>query len=196
VGVGGYGMHAISNNGIAWEEHNLTGAAATHAANGLIYDPTHGAFVTGDDSSVLAYAPDGKAWVLSTGTKLPTGGAELAAGNGVIVAASGTATVLSTDGGMTWTAGGALPIAVQALVFAQGHFTGMGADHVFTSNDGVVWTNHPITIDGHTMAYGHGVYILFNNQSYRRSTDGISWVATKSLGGSNGINWVTFGPSG
>jgi hypothetical protein len=196
VGVGGAGMKAISQDGIAWEVHAITGdTLGTHQGNGLLYDPDHGHFVTANDSGIRAYSADGRTWVLSTGATgaVPT---ELAMGNGVIVGAGGTSTVISSDGGVTWTNGGALPVAVQALVFAQGHFTGMGADHVFTSADGQVWVNHPITIDGHTMAYGHGVYILFNNQSYRRSTDGISWVPVKTLPGANGINWVTFGPTG
>jgi hypothetical protein len=196
IGVGGYGMKARSQDAIAWETHNLSGdTLGTHQGNGILYDPDHGHFVTTNDSGIRAYSSDGRTWALSTGatSAAPT---ELAMGNGVIIGAGGTSTVISSDGGVTWTAGGALPVAVQALVFAQGHFTGMGADHVFTSVDGQVWANHPITIDGHTMAYGHGVYVLFNNQSYRRSTDGISWVATKTLGGANAIQWVVFGPTG
>jgi hypothetical protein len=196
VVVGGFGMRAISLDGITWEEHDIPGDnVAAHTANSVLYDPAHQNFIATNDNGVRAYSSDGRAWTLSTGATgaMPT---QLVMGNGIIIGAGGTSTVISTDGGVTWTNGGALPVAVNALVFGQGHFTGLGVDHVFTSVDGIVWTNHPINIQAQTVAYGHGVYILFYNETYRRSLDGISWVPSKTLSGSNGIQWITFGPTG
>jgi hypothetical protein len=84
------------------------------------------------------------------------------------------------------------------LIFAQGHFSAFANGHVFTSNDGRTWTDHPsANAYSGEIAYGHGTYVLLNSFNLSRSTDGLTWSQPVTVPGpANYLQWIAFGPTG
>jgi hypothetical protein len=84
------------------------------------------------------------------------------------------------------------------MVFAQGHFTILATDFVYTSNDGSTWTKSPAKgIRPGVLAFGDGTYVaIVNGHQLQRSSNGITWDApvddTPKI---NSLEWVAFGPT-
>jgi len=196
VGLGGSGLRGTSPDAVAWTDHFID-STASHTGDGVLYEPDHDRLVGVNDNGQRSSSTNGKTWVYSTGVT-GTATSELAYGNGVLVSLGGTAVVLSTDGGATWTAGATLASSCQGLIFAQGHFTALANGRVFTSTDGKTWTSHTeanATVG--EIAYGHGTYILLSGFSLSRSTDGLAWSQPVTVPGTtNYLEWVAFGPTG
>lgn len=196
VGMGGFGMRATSTDGIAWQDHSID-TTASHTGDGIVFDTAHGRFVAVNDNGQRSSSPNGSTWTYSTGVT-STITSEVAAGNGVVVSLGGKAVVLSSDGGMTWTAAATLGTTCQGLIFAQGHFSALANGHVFTSTDGKTWTDHA-SANAYMgeIAYGHGTYVLLNSFNFSHSTDGLTWSATVTVPGTaNYLQWIAFGPTG
>jgi hypothetical protein len=197
VALGGYGLRATSPDAIAWTNHGPD-TTAQHAPDGLVYvTASGGRFVGDNDSGQRFFSPNGTTWTAGSGVTT-TATTELAAGGGIVVGLGGTSVVVSTDAGATWSAGATLGTSCQGIVFAQGHFTTLASGHVFTSNDGRTWTDHPIAgMTTGAIAYGHGTYVVVNGSNrVDRSTDGLTWGTAVSLSGTNALNWIAFGPTG
>jgi hypothetical protein len=193
VAIGGYGLRVTSSDALTFQHHDID-TIASHAHDGLVFgDDQGGRFVAANDDGKRTYSTDGKTWTPGTGADtLKT--SELAFGGGVFLGVGGRDVVVSKDGGATWVAGAQLPAAAQGLVFAQGHFTALSSGHVFTSADGAVWDDHAIKgISGGGLAYGHGTYVMVQGTARRRSKDGLAWDPPV-MGGTNSLEWVTFGP--
>ncbi len=55
-------------------------------------------------------------------------------------------------------------------------FFALGAQHIWTSNDGLTWTPSSIPlVQGKAIAHGNGVFVVAGAISIRRSTDGLAW---------------------
>lgn len=197
VAVGGYGLHAVSADGITWDRHD-TGTVAAHTHDGLAFgDVAGGRFVMANDDGHRSYSGDGKTWTDASGAAA-TKSTEIAFGNGLFVGLADTAVVASSDGGATFSDAATLGMACQGLVFAQGHFTALAQGHVFTSANGSQWTDHTVAgISGGAIAYGHGTYVTLQASKRRRSTDGITWEPPVSddSGDANSLETITFGAS-
>ena len=198
VAIGGYGLRATSLDGVAWTDRPID-HVDSHAdsADALVFSSDFGGrFVSTNDSGRRSTSSDGKVWALSTGAT-STMTTDLAFGNGVFVGIGGTAVVVSTDGGTSWSDAGHVAANVAGLVFAQGHFTALASGHAYTSSDGLTWTDHPVAgLAPGALTYGHGTYIKAGGLMLSRSPDGISWASPFVLSGSNHIACVTFGPTG
>jgi hypothetical protein len=191
VAVGGYGMRAVSPDGVTWTNHSID-TSATHAGDGIVHgDVMGGRFVVANDDGVRTTSIDAVTWTSTsgaTGTKTT----HLAFGNGLFLGIDGTAVVTSIDGA-TWTLGDALPLAANAIVFADGRFLAVADEHVYTSTDGTGWADHGVTgLHGYAIAHGHGTYVLVNGTAVQRSADGLTWDAPFDSG-TNPFQWVTFG---
>jgi len=193
--VGGYGLHRVSGDGVAWENHD-TGTVAFHAHDALAFgDYQGGRFVACGDDGQRSHSSDGKAWTASSGAA-GVRSTHVAFGAGVFVAIDGTAVVVSRDGGASFTSGPALPSSISGLVFAASRFTAVGDGHVFTSVSGADWTDHAVAgLTGGMLAYGHGTYVLVSGGGLRRSPDGITFAPVTARG-TNALEAVTFGPTG
>jgi hypothetical protein len=193
VAVGGYGMRAVSPDGVTWTNHSID-TIATHAGDGIIYgDVMGGRFASANDNGQRSYSTDAVTWTYSTGVTA-TLTTHLAFGGGIFLGVGGTAVVTSSDGGATWVAATALPVAGDGLVFAAGQFTAVASGHVYTSTNGATWADHPVTgLQGGPLAYGDGTYVMVNGGgALQRSTDGVTWAAPVESG-INALQWVTFG---
>jgi hypothetical protein len=195
VAVGGYGMRLTSPDGVTWTDHSIdTIASHPHGCLTVATAPTT-AFVACNDMGQRSYALDGATWKYSTGA---TGvmSSQVTFGNGVVVGTDGTTMVLSQDAGATWSQAATLDVAGGGMVFAQGHFTILATDVVYTSNDGTTWTKHAATgIRPGALAFGHGTYVaIVNGHQFQRSSDGLAWDApVKDTSTVNSLEWVTFG---
>jgi hypothetical protein len=193
VAVGGYGLRVSSPDGLTWQSHDIdTVPSAT--ADALVYDPDgSGSFVSANSNGQRSHSPDGQTWTYCTGATA-TLTTDLAVGNGVVVGINATSVVVSADGGLTWSDAAQLGVPAQALIFAQGRFTVIGASHVFTSVDGTSWSDHPVSgLHGLALAFGHGTYLLLTEAGFRRSADALGWAAPLGSPSTTGLVWLTFG---
>jgi hypothetical protein len=192
VAVGGYGLRAVSNDGVTWQNHSID-TVATHPGDGLVFgDVLGGRFVSANDQGKRSVSSDGTTWAYAAGADA-TATTHLAFGNGLFLGVGGTDVVTSPDG-QTWASAAPLPQAASAIVFGGDHFTVIAPGHVFTSKDGGSWDDHPVDgLDADAIAYGHGAYVLVRGSARRRSADGIAWDAPVDDGG-NPFTWVTYGP--
>ena len=195
VGVGGYGLRVSSSDGLTWQPHDLDSVPSA-TADALVYDSDgSGSFVSANSNGQRSYSTDGQTWTYSTGAaaSLTT---DLAVGNGVVVGTNAASVVVSDDGGVTWNDAAQLGVPAQVLIFAQGHFTVIGAAHVFTSADGRSWSDHSVVgLHGTAIAFGHGTYVLLTDDGFRRSPDAIGWGAPLGSPSTATLVGLTFGSS-
>jgi hypothetical protein len=194
VAVGGYGMRLTSPDGVTWTNHSI--ASHPHGCLVVATAPIT-AFVACNDMGQRSYAPDGATWKYSTGAT-DVMSSQVTFGNGVVVGTDGTTMVLSRDAGSTWTKGSTLDVAGGGMMFAQGHFTILATDFVYTSNDGSTWTKNPAKgIRPGVLAFGDGTYVaIVNGHQFQRSSNGITWDApVDDTSKINSLEWVAFGPT-
>ena len=195
IAVGGYGMRLSSSDGSAWTDHSVDTTAA-HPHGCLAYAPPPAAgFVACNDDGKRSYSSDGVAWAYATGA-LDVTSSQLAAADGVTVGIDGKEVVVSHDAGQTWSHAATLDTAGAGLIFAQGRFTYLATDAVFTSVDGSSWQKHAATgARPSALAYGHGTYVAVRAHDWQQSTDGVAWSApAHDAATDNAFEWVAFGP--
>ncbi len=192
VAVGGYGMRAISSDGVTWMNHSID-TVATHAADGIAFGAAMGGrFVVANDDGVRSSSSDGVTWTAGVGAD-GTKTTHLAFGNGLFLGVDATSVVTSPDGA-TWTSAATLLAPCDCLVFADGLFRIIADDHVFTSSDGASFVDTPVPgLRCGGLAYGHATYVLAAGTALRRSTDGTTWEMPFDAGG-NSFQTVAFGP--
>jgi hypothetical protein len=197
VAVGGYGMRLTSSDAMTWVDHSIdTIAAHPHGCLTLAEAPSR-RFVACNDNGARSYSNDGSAWTYSSGAVDVTS-SQVVSGAGVVVGVDGVNVVLSHDGGQTWAKETALDVMGGGLVFAQGHFTYLSTDVVYTSTDGATWAKHMATgARPSALAYGHSTYVAVRGHQWQRSTDGITWgTSVEDASQTNAFEWVTFGATG
>jgi hypothetical protein len=227
VGVGGRFVAVASGsrttntsiNGTTWSENLLalpsTSLWTSVAAGKLTVVETAGTFVTGRSYVITslgstAYTSIGATanlvgvYFIATGAGSGTGTATPVANHLVAVSSSTTVNAYSTDGGITWNAGGSLPggISGTAVSIAYGRYNnngrwmalGSGGATAYSTNGGVSWIAGGSLAAGTwtSIAYGQGVWVAISTggtaTSY--STDGgLTWTAGGALPASS--TWIS-----
>jgi len=200
-----------STNGTTWSQNLLSLPSTSNwvglATGKLTVVETAGSFVTGRAyvitslgntvwTSIGAATQLVGTYFVATGAGSGSGTATPVAHHLVAISSSTTVNAYSTDGGTTWTAGGALPGALsgQAVGVAYGNVSGvarwvvLGLDGTtaYSTNGGISWTAGGTTTGGTgtSIAYGQGAWVVvssgFATTSY--STDGgVTWTAGGEL---------------
>ena len=200
-----------STNGTTWSQNLLalpsTSNWTSMAAGKLTTVETAGTFVTGRSYVITSlgntvFTSVGAAtnlvgtYFVATGAGSGTGIATPIANHLVAVSSSTTVNAYSTDGGTTWTAGGALPGGMNnvAVDIAYGNVSGaarwvvLGSDGntCYSTNGGVSWVAGASLAAGTwtSIAYGQGVWIAVSTGSTATSysTDGgVTWTVGGAL---------------
>ena len=212
-----------STNGTTWSQNLLalpsTSDWTSIAAGKLTTVETAGAFVIGRSYVITSlgntvFTSIGSAanlvgtYFVATGIGSGTGTATPIANHLVAVSTSTTVNAYSTDGGTTWTAGGALPGALsgQAVGVAYGNINGaarwvvIGFDGTtcYSTNGGQSWVAGASTPGGTgtSIAYGQGVWIvvssLFNTTAYS-ADGGVTWTAGGTLPSASSWSGIAYG---
>lgn len=208
-----------SDNGTTWSENLLslpsTSSWTALAAGKLTVVETAGAFVIGRSyqitslgntvfTNIGASANIVGTYFVATGVGSGTGTATPIASHVVAVSSSTTVNAYSTNGGVTWAAGGSLPggISGTAVGVAYGRYQnngrwvvlGSGGASAFSTNGGVSWTAGGSVGSGTftSIAYGQGVWVAIATgaTTTRISTDGgQTWTAGGALPASS--TWIS-----
>jgi len=106
----------------------------------------------------------------------------------------GGASVLSTDGGATWTTGNASTSqSLRSITHVAGTFFAVGdAGTILSSTDGITWTSHTSGTPNNLNGVNHGsIYVAVGDSgTILTSVDGNTWTA-KTSGTSNSLRQVT-----
>jgi len=159
-----------------------------------------GVFVAIRTDGNTAYSIDSITW--TSGATVPAssyGGY----GNGtwVTVTNGSNTTRYSTDGGVTWTAGGNLPATASwtAVKYGNGRWVAIafgGSDAAYSTNNGVSWTAMTALPSGnwYDLEYGKGVWVAITTGGTQAasSTNGTSW-SSRTLPSSSNWTKVAFG---
>jgi hypothetical protein len=175
---------AYSGNGISWTSMSMPATAQGW------YAVTYGddKFVAVGNTSTAAYSSDGISW---TGSSIAnTNWTGVAYGNGTFVAVSGfgLSGAYSYDG-INWnlinlpTNGGT---GIKFITYGNGYFivTNYVNNDINYSRDGINWatTVRTSTFGIKTdIAYGNGVYAIFNYQEGTYSYDGVNWLLGNTI---------------
>ena len=214
----------ISVNGTSWTEYATALPSTSNwtsvSAGPLSTVETAGAFVVGRSyqitslgntvfTSIGASANLVGTYFVATGAGSGTGTATPFSTHLVAVSSSTTVNAYSTDGGVTWTAGGALPGGISGLAVAvawgktsagASRWIALGSDGTtaYSTNGGVTWVAGGSLAAGTwtSIAYGQGVWMAVSTggtaTSY--STDsGVTWTAGGALPASSTWISITYG---
>ena len=200
-----------SNNGTTWSENLLslpsTSTWTSMAAGKLTTVETAGAFVVGRAYEIVSLGST--VWTsigttvqlvgtyfVATGAGSGTGTARPIANHLVAVSSSTTVNAYSTDGGVTWASGGALPGGMSNLAvdIAYGNVNGaarwvvLGSDGAicYSANGGVSWVAGGSLAAGTwtSIVYGQGVWVAVSTGSTATSYSedgGVTWTVGGAL---------------
>jgi hypothetical protein len=205
-----------SVNGTTWSENLLSLPSTSNwtsvAAGKLTAVETAGGFVTGRAyritslgntvfTSIGAAANLVGTYFVATGNGgATTGTATPVANHLVAISSSTTVNAYSTNGGVTWTAGGSLPGGISgtavSVAYGEGRWValGSGGTSAYSVNGGVSWVAGGAVGSGTytSIAYGQGVFVAITTgaTTTRISTDGgQTWTAGGSLPASS--TWIS-----
>jgi len=205
-----------SVNGTTWSENLLSLPSTSNwtsiAAGKLTVVETAGGFVTGRSyritslgntvfTSIGAAANIVGTYFVATGNGgATTGTATPVANHLVAISSSTTVNAYSTNGGVTWTAGGSLPGGISgtavSVAYGDGRWValGSGGTSAYSTNGGVSWVAGGAVGSGTytSIAYGQGVFVAITTGSTttRISVDGgQTWTAGGALPASS--TWIS-----
>jgi hypothetical protein len=208
-----------SVNGTAWSENLLSLPSTSNwtsiAAGKLTVVETASGFVTGRSYVITSlgntvFTSIGAAsnlvgtYFVATGAGSGTGTATPIANHLVAVSSSTTVNAYSTDGGSTWSAGGALPGGLSGLAVSvaygtysnNGRWVALGSDGTtaYSTNGGVTWSLGGSLAAGTwtSIAYGQGVWMAVSTAGTATSYSidgGITWTAGGALPTSS--TWIS-----
>ena len=209
-----------SDNGTSWTARTAVLPSSTTwtalASGKLTVTENAGSFVTGRSYTITSLGNTN--WVAAGAASATLGLTFIAANAGtgsgtakpnqqvvVAVASGGTTNAYSRDGGVTWTAGGALPASATwtAIAYGQGRWIAIasgGTDSAYSTNGGVTWTAGgalPASATWTDIAYGQGrwVAVASGGTQAAYSTDGgVTWTGA-TLSASSNWQSVAFGNS-
>jgi hypothetical protein len=213
VSGGDFINYGTSTNGSVW-----TNRTHTSFAMGALWFGQNNFVVIGTGVTTAKTSSDGLTWTSRTlGGTLSTGlviGVGDSSGHHVIGGISTSAPFVSSDDGVTWSAGGTLPGS-----FATNGLTGLGAagggafvglsssvtdSVVFSTDNGATWNVCATALGGFlpssttwsSVIYSNGRWLLFssansaNNGVVMASVDGSHWVqASNQVPWSGALNW-------
>jgi hypothetical protein len=205
-----------SVNGTTWSENLLSLPSTSNwtsvAAGKLTVVETAGGFVTGRSyritslgntvfTSIGAAANIVGTYFVATGNGgATTGTATPVANHLVAISSSTTVNAYSTNGGVTWTAGGSLPGGISgtavSVAYGDGRWValGSGGTSAYSTNGGVSWVAGGAVGSGTytSIAYGQGVFVAITTgaTTTRVSVDGgETWTAGGALPASS--TWIS-----
>jgi hypothetical protein len=209
--AGGSRTTNTSANGTSWSENLLslpsTSTWTSMATGKLTVVESAGAFVTGRGyvitnlgntvwTSIGATAQLVGTYFVATGAGSGSGTATPVVEHLVAVSSSTTVNAYSKDGGVTWTAGGALPGAISGIAVGvaygthsgTGRWIAIGSSGVtaYSSNGGVSWVAGGSLAAGSwtSITYGQGVWIAVSSAGTATSYSadgGVTWTAGGAL---------------
>ena len=212
-----------SGNGTTWSANTLALPSTSNwvalASGALTTVETAGTFVNGRAYVITSlgntvYTSIGAAanlvgtYFVATGAGSGTGTATPIASHLVAVSSSTTVNAYSTDGGVTWTAGGALPAGMSGVTVdvaygkynTNGRWIAIASDGntAYSINGGVSWVAGGSLGAGtwSGIAYGQGVWIAIvsGGTTTKYSTDGgATWTAGGALPTSSTWISITYG---
>jgi hypothetical protein len=199
---------AVSINLESWSVGTMaTSTTWTSVASGLVNDVVYYVAVA-SGGTVANYSTTGTTWTAST---LPSSGTwtSVTYANGVFVAvrSGSTATARSTNGGVTWSAGGALSVSTTwtdvtggiinenniVIAIASG-----GTVVNYSIDDGVTWAATGVLPSSGTwssVTYGNFRFVAVRSGSNATaySTNGLTWTTGGTLPSSSTWSAVEFG---
>lgn len=183
------GSFLRSTNGETWEK--ITGFDAGGVLKGITGSSSGQFLAVGANGAMLA-SDDEQVWhLISSNPREYIQSVAYADGRFVAVGGSpyyiggpvGSAAVLTSTNGYTWQASLTdLENQLSAVAYGNGLWVVCGDDGgIFTSTDGVNWTNHslpPTSHDLHELVYGNGRFVAFGfSDLMYHSTNGVDWVS-------------------
>lgn len=181
IAVSGSGYAYTSNDGNYWNNVGKMGGTITGnsvTANGSIA-------VACGNVGFIAYSNDsGNSWK-EIRSGIVSNLNSITFGNGKFVAVGRDGDIVYSSDGRTWSYTTIGSSTWEGIVYADGKFVTIGNRHCAISTDGVSWELHYNVMGSgaRTISYNNGVYLVAgNNGMIERSTDGINWEATTSLG--------------
>jgi Ig-like domain-containing protein len=178
VGEGGSLMS--SADGIQWESYALL----TNDLYGVGF--VNGRFIAVGDRGAIVVSTNGLEWrVMLRPTSSRLQG--IAYGNGVYIATGQSGNQARSYNGTNWTAYNYGVGYVEAVLYTNGVFFGVGSRGISFAPDGTNWTMRLITSELESIIYVEGLYIAGGESgTIFTSTNGLDWVrrgspATKSL---------------
>jgi hypothetical protein len=210
-----------SADGSTWTERLLVLPSTSNwisvASGKLRATETAGAFVVGRSYTILTLgdttwlsigAPAGfsvGSTFIATGVGVGTGTATPNATHMVAVSSSTTVNAYSIDGGITWTAGGALTAGLSgntvSVAYGNGRWIAIGtgtASTAYSIDGGISWTiggSLPISTTWTSITYGAGKWVAVasgGTQAAYSSDGGVTW-GDKTLPTSTAWRSVAFG---
>lgn len=180
VAFGNFIEGAYSFDGVTWIGYSTSSFAKTY-----LYFASGVFLCVSASSSSIHRSIDGHNWSSKTLTASLAWSSVAYGGGRFIVAANDGTTNKSDDGGLTWSAHGALPANYQGrLAYGNGVWVVLGS----SSNDGVAysidggatWTAVPIsgaTVVLTDITFQQGVFLVVNDGGsiIHTSTDGVTW---------------------
>ena len=142
-------------------------------------------------------------YFIATGAGSGTGTATPIANHLVAIASGSNQNAYSTDGGVTWTAGGALPSSGSwtSVAYGDGKWVAIRSGSTasaYSSNGGVTWTAGgalPASTTWQSVTYGGGKFVAVatgGTQAAYSSDAGVTWT-TATLPSSTSWNSVAYG---
>jgi hypothetical protein len=206
-----------SANGTTWTERLLALPSTSNwvslASGKLTTVVTAGGFIPGVAYQIVTVGSTAFTAIGSTSNAIGTIFVATAAGAGtgtastivtsiVAVSSSTTVNAYSIDGGITWSAGGALPAAMsgntRAVAYGNGRWVAIttGSDKTAISTDGgITWSAGgalPASTTWTSVAYGGGVWVAVasgGTQSAKSTDGGQTWTSGEALPASQ--NWIS-----
>ena len=203
-----------SSNGITWTERLLalpTTSNWTSIAGGkLTVTETAGSFVVGRSYTILTIGSTDYTFIgaksnaigtvfVATGIGAGSGTATPNAYHLVAVSSSTTENAYSIDGGITWTAGGAMPSSGtwSSVSYGNGRWVAVRSGSnasAYSTDGGITWTaggSLPISTTWTSCAYGAGVYVAIasgGTQAASSTDGGLTW-SSRTLPASQ--DWIS-----
>ena len=156
-------------------------------------------WVLSNGNNVYRSSDEGVTWAITSGAGTQNI-ADLAVGNGLVVAVGGNGMVLtSADDGATWsTQESGTDRSLSSVIFGNGVFVAVGeGGGVLTSVDGEGWQPQASGTTNYisSVSYGNGVFVRGDNGSV--SADGLAWTTSQNgYGYSWYDNGAVYGPGG
>lgn len=178
VGEGGSLMS--SEDGIEWESYPLL----TNDLYGIGF--VNGRFIAVGDRGAIVVSTNGRQWRVMT-RPINSRLQGIAYGNGVYIATGQSGNQVRSYNGTNWAPYNYNLGYVEALLYTNGAFFGVGSRGISFSPDGTNWTMRLATSELEGILYIEGIYIAGGEGgNIFTSTNGVDWVrrgspATKSL---------------